>query len=287
MTGFGKAERLNDTRKMTVEIRTLNSRQADYTIKIPGAWKDRELEIRNEILGSLQRGKIELLITVEETADELMPQMNQTAIKSYYNQLADISAQYNIPMPPDILNSIIRLPDILSLERQSPDENEWQVLLECIREALRMANDFREQEGQALMKDMLKRIKLIEAYLIDVEKIEPQRIEYIKSRLQQNLVEFVGENNVDKNRFEQELIYYLDKISITEEKVRLRNHCSYFISTMDEGDGTGKKLGFIVQEIGREINTIGSKANNAEMQIIVIKMKDELEKIREQLQNIL
>jgi len=287
MTGFGKAECLNDKRKMCVEIKTLNSKQADLTIKIPNMWKDRELDIRNELIGRLQRGKIELFITIDETAEDVTTRFNETAIKNYYGQLADIAAKNNIPIPSDILNSIIRMPDILSLERDTPDENEWQVLRESIREALNMVDIFREQEGKALMNDMIERIGLIENYLIEIETFEPQRIETIKSRLQQSLTDFVGENLIDQNRFEQELIYYLEKISINEEKVRLRNHCDFFSSTMKEGDGIGKKLGFIAQEIGREINTIGSKVNNAEMQVIVIKMKDELEKIKEQIMNIL
>ena len=287
MTGFGKSECFNDAKKLTVEIKTLNSKQADYTIKVPNAWKDKESEIRNELISKLQRGKIELFITMEETAEEMLPKINETVIKNYYDQLANISATHNIPMPSDILNSLIRLPEAMSVERQCPNEDDWQILLSSIREALNVVNVYREQEGQAIMTDMLSRLKLIEAYILEIEEIEPQRIELIKSRLQQSLIEYVGENTIDKNRFEQELIYYLDKINITEEKVRLRHHCSYFVSTMNDGDGIGKKLGFISQEMGREINTIGSKANNAQMQIIVVKMKDELEKIKEQIQNIL
>ena len=287
MTGFGKAECFNGNRKIIVEIRTLNSKQLDLTIKAPYTWKNRESEIRNELTNKLQRGKIELYVTVEETVDDIMTHFNETAIKSYYRQIANIAAQNNIPMPPDILNFILQMPNVLSVERQEDDENEWQILLEGIRKALIQVNNFREQEGRALMEDIFNRIKHIESYMMDVEKIEPHRIEIIKTRLQHNLIEYVGENTIDQNRFEQELIYYLEKIDINEEKVRLRNHCSYFISTMKEGDGVGKKLGFITQEMGREINTIGSKANNADMQVLVIKMKDELEKIKEQILNVL
>ena len=287
MTGFGKAECFSNNRKITIEIRTLNSKQSDLTIKIPNMWKDRELEIRNELVNSLQRGKIELCITIDETVDGMITQFSETAVKNYYHQLFDIATQNNIPFPPDILNSIVRLPDVLTLERQAPDDKEWLILLEGIRYALKQVNSFREQEGLALMEDITNRIKLIETHLIEVEKLEPQRIEIIKTRLQQNLIEYIGENTIDQNRFEQELIYYLEKIDVNEEKVRLRNHCTYFISTMNEGNGIGKKLGFIAQEMGREINTIGSKANNADMQIIVIQMKDELEKIKEQILNVL
>ena len=287
MTGFGKTESVNNQRKFIIEIRTLNSKQADLTIRIPNAYKDRELEIRNELITQLQRGKIEMYIALEDTLDDMMTQFNETAIMNYYRQLVQIAAQNNIPLPPDILNSIVRMPDVLKPERQEPDEHEWQILLGGIRQALKQVNYFREQEGLSLKEDISNRIHLIETCIAEVEKYEPQRMELIKNRLRQNLIEYIGENTIDQNRFEQELIYFLEKIDINEEKVRLRNHCSYFVSTMNEGDGVGKKLGFIAQEMGREINTIGSKANNAEMQQIVVQMKDELEKIKEQLLNIL
>jgi len=287
MTGFGKSECTNGKRKFIIEIKTLNSKQADLTIKTPNTYKDKELEIRNELTNQLQRGKIELYITMEDEFDDMMTQFNETAIVNYYRQLADIAAQNNIPLPPDILNSIVRMPDILKPAHQEPDEQEWQMLLGAIHYALEQVNDFRKQEGLALMEDIAGRIKLIELHIVEIEKYEPQRMEAIKSRLRQNLMDYVGESTIDQNRFEQELIYYIDKIDINEEKVRLRNHCSYFVSTMNEGDGVGKKLGFIAQEMGREINTIGSKANHADMQQIVIQMKDELEKIKEQILNVL
>ena len=287
MTGFGKAESVTDKRKIIIEIKTLNSKQADLTIKIPGIYKDRELEIRNELTNQLQRGKIDFFITIENEDEDIASQFNETVISGYYRQLANIAAQNNIPLPPDILNFIVRMPDVLKIERQEPDEREWQALLEGVRQALDQVNIFRQQEGLALVEDISRRIKHIEFYITEVEKLEPQRIEIIKNRLRQNLIEYVGENTIDQNRFEQEMIYYLEKIDLNEEKVRLRNHCSYFVMTMKEGDGVGKKLGFITQEMGREINTIGSKANHADMQQIVIQMKDELEKIKEQILNVL
>ena len=288
MTGFGKAECMNTKGKIIIEIRTLNSKQAaDLIIKMPNIYKDRELEIRNELINQLQRGKIELYITMEETVEDMMTQFNETAIKRYYQQLVQIAAQNDIPLPSDILSSIIQMPDVLKLEHHEPDEHEWQILLEGIRQTLKQVNEFREQEGLALMEDISARIRLIGSYLAEVEKLEPQRMEMIRNRLRQNLMEYVGENTIDQNRFEQELIYYIEKIDINEEKVRLRNHCLYFVQTMNEGDGVGKKLGFIAQEMGREINTIGSKANHADMQQMVIQMKDELEKIKEQLLNVL
>ena len=287
MTGFGKSECSNNKRKFFIEIKTLNSKQGDLIVKIPNNYKDKELEIRNEIINCLLRGKIELYITVEDEVENMMTQFNETAIRNYYRQLTDIAARNHIPLPPDILNSIIRMPDVLKFDHQESDEQEWQMLLNGVRQALEQVNDFRKQEGIALKEDITDRIKLIESYIIEIEKFESQRIEIIKNRLRQNLIEYMSENTVDQNRFEQELIYYLEKMDINEEKVRLRNHCSYFVSTMNEGDGVGKKLGFITQEMGREINTIGSKANHADMQQIVIQMKDELEKIKEQILNVL
>jgi len=287
MTGFGKADSTNDQHKISVEIRTLNGKQADVIMKIPAAYKDKEPEIRNELIAQLQRGKIELYITMEDEFENTATKFNEVAIKNYYRQLAGISDRYHIPLPPDILNSIIRLPDTLKPERQEPDESEWQIQFEGIRQALQQVNNFRQQEGLALMEDISNRIRLIESCMDEIEKIEPQRIDIIKNRLRHNLIEYIGENTIDQNRFEQELIYYLEKVDINEEKVRLRNHCAYFVQTMNEGDGIGKKLGFIAQEMGREINTIGSKANHADMQQLVIQMKDELEKIKEQLLNVL
>ena len=287
MTGFGKAESANDQRKIMIEIRTLNGKQADVIMKIPATYKDKEPEIRNELINGLQRGKIELYITTEDEFENTTTKFNEAAIRNYYRQLEGISKRCQIPLPSDILNSIIRLPDVLKTERQTLTDLEWQMQFEVIREALKQVNDFRQQEGLALMEDISSRIRLIEACIGEIEKFESQRIEIIKNRLRQNLIEYIGENTIDQNRFEQELIYYLEKIDINEEKVRLRNHCTYFVQTMNEGDGVGKKLGFIAQEMGREINTIGSKANHADMQQIVIQMKDELEKIKEQLLNVL
>ncbi len=287
MTGFGKAECVNDRRKIIIEIKTLNSKQADLIVKIPNTYKERELDLRNELTTQLQRGKIELYVSIEESVEGVMSQFNETAVKSYYAQLSDIAKRNNIPLPSDILASIIRMPDVLKSDRPELEEEEWAMLLEGIRQALEQVNNFRKQEGKALAEDIAARIGLIESYIDEIEKFEAPRMEVIKTRLRQNLAEYVGENTIDQNRFEQELIYYLEKIDINEEKVRLRNHCSYFMSTMRDNGGVGKKLGFIAQEIGREINTIGSKANNADMQQTVIQMKDELEKIKEQILNIL
>jgi uncharacterized protein (TIGR00255 family) len=287
MTGFGRIEKTDDKRKVIVEVKTLNSKQADLTVKLPNSYKEKELELRNELINSLQRGKIELYASIEESVETVSGQFDETTVAGYYAQLSEIACKNNIPLPADILHSIIRMPDVVKSNRQEPDEEEWQLLLHCVRAALEQVNRFRTQEGKALARDIASRIKLIESGIAELEQFEAQRMEIIKTRLHQNLVEYVGENTIDQNRFEQELIYYLEKIDINEEKVRLRNHCGYFLATMHEEDSIGKKLGFVAQEIGREINTIGSKANNADMQQIVIRMKDELEKIKEQALNVL
>jgi uncharacterized protein (TIGR00255 family) len=288
MTGFGKAEYITDKqRNVTVEIRTLNSKQADINVKLPNVYKEKELEIRNELINRLQRGKIELFVSLDGNAEDMQNRFDETVIKSYYDQLAKIAGDIHAALPVNILSDIIRMPEVIKSERKEVAESEWAKLFDGISAAIDEVNKFRTQEGIALASDMIARIHLIEAGSSNLEKFETQRIETIKNRLYQNLAEYVGENTIDQNRFEQELIYYLEKIDITEERVRLSNHCRYFLATLDENDVIGKKLGFLVQEIGRELNTIGSKANHADIQQIVIKMKDELEKIKEQTSNIL
>jgi uncharacterized protein (TIGR00255 family) len=287
MTGFGKAEYVDSKRKYTIEIKTLNSKQLDLIIKIPNTWKDKEVEIRNLLINQLQRGKIELHVTVDDETEKSDILFDEDVIVNYYSQLKNISDKNNIPLSSDILGYILQLQGSLRSEKHNLDDNQWNILFDAIQKALNQVNQFRTQEGYALMQDTTKHIDLIERYLSDIEQYDPQRIEFIKNRLRQNLAEHLGEHVIDQNRFEQELIYYLEKIDITEEKVRLRNHCSYFKTTMNETDSIGKKLGFITQEIGREINTIGSKANNTDIQISVVKMKNELEKIKEQMLNVL
>ncbi len=285
MTGFGKAEYTNEQRKIIVEIKSLNSKQVDLSVKLPNIYREKELEIRNEVTAYLQRGKIEVYVSIEEVTEETLAKFNESAIRTYYLQLSEIAKKNEIPLPPDVLNAIVRMPDVLKSNHHDPDEKEWVVLLGIVRKALGFVDDFRKKEGASLAADILGRIKLIESYVAEVESYESQRMDIVKNRLRQSLSEYT-EGAIDQNRFEQELIYYLEKMDINEEKVRLRTHCAYFLETMN-GEGVGKKLGFITQEIGREINTIGSKANLADMQQIVVKMKDELEKIKEQLLNIL
>lgn len=287
MTGYGKAECEFQSKKITVEIKSLNSKQLDLNLKIPSIYKEKEVDIRNEISRELVRGKIELSISLDCNSEEATASINTTLLKSYHKQISDISKELNLPVPDDIISTLLRLPDVLKSEKQEVSEEEWTNLLSTVSNAIRAINQFRQQEGKALEKDIAGRISLITNLLTGLEVFEKQRIEKVKQKIRQSLLELVTPDKVDENRFEQELIYYIEKLDITEEKVRLVNHCSYFLETSKEEEPSGKKLGFIIQEIGREINTIGSKANDADMQKIVVKMKDELEKIKEQINNIL
>ena len=287
MTGYGKAEGEYQSKKISLEIKSLNSKQLDLSLRLPSKYKEKELELRNEISKELVRGKVDLFVSLDTISEEMSTNINSTVINAYFQQISNISKDLNIPLPSDILSTILRLPDTFKAERQELTDDEWIVLQGCLSRAIKSLNEFRDQEGKALAKDIIDRVQLIDRQAIALEPFEVQRIEKLKLRIKQNLAEIVGSEKIDENRFEQELIYYIEKLDITEEKVRLSNHCSYFIDTMNEPESNGKKLGFIVQEIGREINTIGSKANDAEMQKIVIGMKDELEKIKEQINNIL
>lgn len=287
MTGYGKAECEFQSKKITIEIKSLNSKQLDLNLKIPSIYKEKEVDIRNEISRELVRGKIELSISLDCNSEEATASINTTLLKSYHKQISDISKELNLPVPDDIISTLLRLPDVLKSEKQEVSEEEWTNLLSTVSNAIKAINQFRQQEGKALEKDIAGRISLITDLLTGLEVFEKQRIEKVKQKIRQSLLELVTPDKVDENRFEQELIYYIEKLDITEEKVRLVNHCSYFLETSKEEEPSGKKLGFIIQEIGREINTIGSKANDADMQKIVVKMKDELEKIKEQINNIL
>lgn len=286
MTGYGKAECEIQSKKITVEIKSLNSKQLDLNIKIPSIYKEKEFEIRNELSRELVRGKVDFYISTDTAVEETSVSVNTKVIRSYYQQVAETAKELNLTLPDDILTSLLRLPDALKSEKQEMTDEEWNAILSNTKGAIELLNQFRIQEGNALEKDIVERISLISSLAIDLEPFETQRIEKLKARIKQNLADLSIEK-VDQNRFEQELIYYIEKLDITEEKVRLANHCSYFLETIAETESSGKKLAFIVQEIGREINTIGSKANDADMQKIVIRMKDELEKIKEQINNVL
>ncbi|MDD7276361.1 MAG: YicC/YloC family endoribonuclease [Bacteroidales bacterium] len=285
MTGYGKAEQLYNTNVITVEIKTLNSKQLDLSLRTPQELKPYELLYRNEIASNLQRGKIDVTITITNTDVSQNTHIEKEVVASYFQQINSISKEYGIPESKDIAAVIFRMPGIFASPEQEYDEDFLTKIVETLSHAIMITNEFREKEGSILKKDLLKRVALILEYLDAVEPFENNRHEIIKGKLLKNLQELTS-GEYDENRFEQELIFYLEKLDITEEKVRLLKHCDYFYETIDE-ENAGKKLGFIAQEMGREINTLGSKANDADIQRLVVKMKDELEKIKEQLFNIL
>jgi len=287
MTGFGKAEFEVNNKKFTIEIKSLNSKQIDINTRIPAIYREKDIQIRKELSDQLERGKVDFNIYVESLGDESNSKINEPILKSYFNQLSKISADLNLPIDQNTLQSAMRLPDVVKTEYQTLDEEEWGIILENIKNAIADIDTFRVQEGNALHIDIVRNIEFIQSLLTQIEPFEGQRIEALRIRLTENLEKLSLNGNVDKNRFEQELIFYLEKLDINEEKVRLANHCEYFLETIVEPVPTGKKLGFISQELGREINTIGSKANNTEIQRIVVQMKDYLERIKEQLLNVL
>ncbi|MDP4209068.1 MAG: YicC/YloC family endoribonuclease [Bacteroidota bacterium] len=287
MTGYGKAECEFQSKKITVEIKSLNSKQLDLNSRVPSLYKEKELDLRNEISRELTRGKVDLYISVDSVDEDMPVTLNSKLVKGYYQQVANISKELNLPLPDDIITSLLRLPDVLKSEKQEVSEEEWAALSSCASNAIKTLKEFRFQEGIALEKDITERIRLITDLAIEIEPFEEQRIIKVRQKIQQGLVDLMASDKLDQNRFEQELIYYIEKLDITEEKVRLANHCKYFMETINSPDSNGKKLAFITQEIGREINTIGSKSNDSDMQKIVVQMKDELEKIKEQINNVL
>lgn len=287
MTGFGKAVCELGTKKLTIEIKSLNSKQLDMNSRIPGFYREKELLVRNLISKKLERGKIDFSMYAEITGTDNNSIINADIVKSYFNQLMAISDDLGVDSKSELLKIVMRLPDTLRTEREELDEAEWVQVQASIEKAVDELIRFRTQEGKALEADIRLRIEKILSLLGQVKDFEKMRIERVKERLRQNLKELSENDDFDENRFEQELIFYLEKLDITEEKVRLANHCEYFLKNMEKEEPVGKKLGFISQEMGREINTLGSKANDSDMQKLVIKMKDELEKIKEQLLNVL
>ena len=286
MTGFGKAETQYKDKKITIEIKSLNSKQADIFLKMPGFYKSKEIDLRNMIGSTLSRGKIDASVYVESEAKATTLKVNATLVKEYHESLVQISKLLG-EKEENYLPHILGMPDIFTNEREDLEEEEWRYLQQMMQAACHALNDFRKQEGETLAAELKNRIHGILDRLEQIKKTDTNRVEEIKNRIRQHLEENVGKANIDNSRFEQELIYYLEKLDITEEKVRLKTHCDYFLSVMTEEESQGKKLGFITQEIGREINTIGSKANNAVIQKLVVEMKDELEKIKEQTLNVL
>jgi len=287
MTGYGKAVKELPNKKITVEIKSLNSKQLDLAMRVPSFYREKELDIRSYLASRIGRGKVDFAMFCETQQAERVARIDQDAVRQYYEQLSAMQASIGIGGQTDYMRIIMSLPDVVKVEQPELDENEWHEVMACVIEATDNFIAFREQEGKALEKDLRTRVGLIEKYSLEVPQYEKERIEKIKSRIQSNLDEIIAKDKVDQNRLEQELIYYIEKLDINEEKVRLANHLKYFIETIETDPNAGKKLGFIAQEMGREINTLGSKANQAEMQRLVVMMKDELEKIKEQVLNVL
>lgn len=282
MTGFGKATLQLQNKKVTVEIKSLNSKGLDLNVRIPSVYREMELGLRNEIAQKLERGKIDFSIFIESTAEQTTNKVNVPIVKNYIEQLKEVFYDGN---DTELLKMAIRMPDAMKVEREEIDQNDWVEIQKVIQEGLANILNFRQAEGLSLEKEFLLRINNIRQYMNDALALDPERVQAIKDRLQTAIAEL--KVNVDENRFEQELIYYLEKLDITEEKVRLTNHLDYFLETINGNEANGRKLGFITQEMGREINTMGSKSNHAQMQKLVVMMKDELEKIKEQVLNVL
>lgn len=282
MTGYGKATAECTDKKVTVEIRSLNSKNLDINTRIPLLYREKELEIRKLLSERLQRGKVDFSINTESTAANKNQELNHEVIKAYMQEFKEVVSDAS---DIELLSIVMRLPDVLKHSSDSIDEDEWKIVMDLMNQAIDNLNQFRLAEGSAIKEDFIKRIKNIEQLLSEVSPFESERIVTLKERFLKNLEELNTE--YDQNRYEQELIYYIERLDITEEKVRLAQHCKYFIETLNTDQSEGKKLGFICQEIGREINTLGSKSNHSELQRIVVQMKDELEKIKEQILNIL
>ena len=287
MTGFGKSVIVSGNRKITAEIKSLNSKQLDLLVKLPQSYREKELDLRNEVARILERGKIELFITSEMTDNSSSVSINIPIITAYKQQIEKMSQDLSIPLPEDWYATLLRLPEALKSENTTEvTTEEIEALMETTNQAINALMDFRTQEGKRLELFFREKIANIRHLLADVEPYETERVEKIKSRIQDSIAK-LEIADYDKNRFEQEMIYYIEKLDINEEKLRLTNHLDYFLETLENGKGQGKKLGFISQEMGREINTLGSKSNQAEMQRIVVKMKDELEQIKEQVLNVM
>ncbi len=282
MTGFGKATLQLQAKKISVEVKSLNSKGLDLNTRLPSTYREMELTVRNEIAAKLERGKIDFSVYIESTAEQTSTKVNVPIMKAYMAQLREVYANAD---ETELMKMAVRMPDAMKTEREEIDENDWAEIQKTIKEALDNILNFRQAEGLSLEKEFNLRIANIRQYLADAIALDPERIQTIKDKLQTAIAEL--KVNVDENRFEQELIYYLEKLDVTEERVRLTNHLDYFLETIKGNEANGRKLGFITQEMGREINTLGSKANHAGMQKLVVMMKDELEKIKEQVLNVL
>ena len=287
MTGYGKATASFGDKKINVEIKSLNSKAMDLSVRIAPLYREKEMEIRNLISKSLERGKIDFSLWIEKEAAEAATPINAALMNAYYEQIKQITTTTNIPMPTDLFATLLRMPDVMTkVDIQELSEEEWSTVRQAIEEAIAQLIEFRKQEGLALAQKFNEKIDNIEALMKAIEPYENERVTKIRERITEALGKTL-QVDYDKNRLEQELIFYIEKLDINEEKQRLANHLNYFRETMSNGQGQGKKLGFIAQEMGREINTTGSKSNHAEMQNIVVRMKDELEQIKEQVLNVM
>ena len=288
MTGYGKASAEFQGKKITAEVKSLNSKALDLSTRVAPIYREKEMEMRAMITQSLERGKVEFSLWIEQQEQAEACPISGDLVAAYYSQIKDISAKYGIPAPSDWWQTLMRMPDVLSRgeEQQELSEEEWQIARGVVQQAIDQLVAFRHQEGEALQRKFEEKLDNIASLLASIEPYEKLRIEKIRQRIIEGLAA-IPDAQYDKNRLEQEMIYYIEKLDINEEKQRLANHLQYFRKTMEEGHGQGKKLGFIAQEMGREINTTGSKSNLAEMQNIVVKMKDELEQIKEQVLNVM
>lgn len=283
MTGYGKAEGMLPNKKISIELKSLNSKQIDMNVRMPGSYREKELEVRQQIGGILKRGKIDVSFFVENTGVSSKQSINTELVKNYFKEMKSLSEE--LGSQDSIMDIVMRLPDVLKTEKESINEDEWAFVQDLLETAVNNIQEFRQSEGKVLELDFIQRIDTIQSIVDDIEKTEKGRVEETRQRILERLDNL--KVAVDENRFEQELVYYIEKLDVTEEIVRLHNHLQYFKENLDSKESQGKKLGFICQEIGREVNTIGSKSNNAEMQQKVVRMKDELEKIKEQILNVL
>ena len=288
MTGFGKSTVECGDKKIIVEVRSLNSKQLDISTRMPNLYKEKDIDIRNMVKNVLDRGKVDLYIYFDAADANREVALNKPLINHYFQQMMEVASSLGVePDKGELLQTIMRFPETLQTKAEELEEGEWQALKSGLEKALEEVNRFRVEEGNVLKEEVLSRVRLIQEIAAEVPQFEEQRVVTVKQRLQDKMKEWGEVKNLDENRLEQELIYYLEKLDITEEKTRLAQHCLYFIQTVEEEEAPGRKLGFISQEIGREINTMGSKANDHEIQKRVVRMKDELEKIKEQSLNIL
>ncbi|MBR1992433.1 MAG: YicC family protein [Bacteroidales bacterium] len=286
MTGFGKVAIHADAKNIVVEIRTLNSKQFDLSTRIASLFRDKENEIRALVAQKLQRGKIDFSLYVEKNENPAIT-INQELAKSYFNELTSLSKSLGNPVDSDIFLQVLRMPDVVSSPQEELPEELWKQVYQAISDCCDKVDGFRIQEGEVLAKDFVKRVKLIDSLIDEITPFEKNRVEVLRNKFISTFKDMQMKDKYDANRLEQEMIFYVEKLDITEEKVRLRKHCNYFLETMAEPESQGKKLGFIVQEMGREVNTTGSKASDFNIQQIVVRMKDEVEKLKEQLANIL